>query len=949
MPANDAVKVTSNAFRSLLGMEVTRNANPTAQPDNVSFVRRFSKVESRTHLARVYTAPRNISTSRFSAAGIISYLKPIHKKIGDELLNADKMKALAPEIEQSRILVSSSIMSPNDLQNGEFTFTFPDVPGVDADEELAAQLADVYKKFYNDTLELAIKSYDWIGEIQYRSGAKPILILPCATHQELANRTPEDAKKTLIDLTPGSESFASYAKAQNANDDYFYSGKKWTWADTFKSMSDNKAVVSSMIPSMENYGVKIPTEFLAKNQLEKRNTIESEKSLYNSDYLAGLEDMVVQLKTRLEEGDVLKLSENTELLRFGSISKDKWLNRFSNKLGNRYAGLDIKKHPVIEPIVQLDPYPDKYKHMGHPTIIQLPVESVIPVFIPGAASEHIGYFVLLDEHGQPLTIEKSGLAKRNSAGECDPSTVNAAYEAMFGPQCGKSYFNQDNTLENASKLIFETLVDRYIKDRIKGIIGRIDTEISRMNAISTLLFYRLLEKKETTLVFVPPVLLHYFAFDIDSKTGLGKSKLAEIQFILSLRTTLMMANVLSSVNDAIENKKITFGVDDKTANLEMVMDLLANIFVARQKLQGSIDPAEIMRDMYSNSLTLIPKNIPGLSDLSVEVENASGGNSTKVDDSVLEYLTNLLVSHLDVPPAALNQLSEPEFARSLVTYNLFFSKKISRYQRIWCKQMANFIHSHSKFDPIFQKAVAKVLLAASKKRLKETLPPKVKKLKDNNPNNYESEEADAQMLHAVLEGVSLSLPSPNIVVDKTQFEELRNFMGNLNELADNFFPQELIPNDDMAAQAALPVVKAKWKREQMMRFLETVGNFDMVEVPSIDDINPSELIDFIQTMQNVNQALTLQRENIGNAGSEGGFGSESGYGGGMGGEMGGEFGGEMGGGEEMNLGGGEELDLGGMEEETTTETETTEEGTTTTETSTTTASMYLDLVKKKKK
>ena len=637
----------------------------------------------------------------------------------------------------------------------------------------------------------------------------------------------------------------------------------------------------------------------------------------------------------------MKLSENTELLRFGAVSKDAWLNRFSNKLANRYAGIDLKKNPVIEPIIQLDPYPENYKHMGHPTIIQLPVESVVPVFIPGAASEHIGYFVLLDEHGQPLTIEKSGLSKKNNTGECDPSTVNAAYEAMFGPQCGKSYFNQDNQLESASRLIFETLVDRYIKDRIKGIIGRADTEISRMNAISNMLFYRLLEKKQTTLVFVPPILLHYFAFDIDNKTGLGRSKLSEIQFILSLRTTLMMANVLSMVNDAVENKKITFGVDDKTANLEMVMDLIANIFVARQKLQGSIDPAEIMRDMYSNSLTIIPKNIPGLTDLSVDVENGSGGNSTRVDDSVLEYLTNLLVSHLDVPPAALNQLSEPEFARSLVTYNLFFSKKVSRYQRIWCKQMGKFIHAHSQFDPIFKKAVAKVLLAASKKKLKETLPPKVEKLKENDPNNYESEEADSQMLHAVLEGVVLSLPSPNIVVDKTQFEELRNFMGNLNELADNFFPQELVPTDDMAAQAALPVVKAKWKRDQMMRFIETVGNFDMVEIPNIDDINPTELVDFIQTMQNVNQALTLQRENIGTAAQSGGFGSESGYG-----EMSGsdEMSMDLGGSDMDDLGGGDEgMEMPEMEESTTEEssTTTTEEGS-----STTTASMYLKRFKK---
>lgn len=110
----------------------------------------------------------------------------------------------------------------------------------------------------------------------------------------------------------------------------------------------------------------------------------------------------------------------------------------------------------------------------------------------------------------------------------------------------------------------------------------------------------------------------------------------------------MMANVVASVNDAVEHKKVEFGVDDKNANIEGIMDIIANIFIDKNKLNGSIDPSEILRDMYSNSLTIVPKNIPGLQDISVDVQQ-SGGQSVKVDDNLLEQITNLLVSHLDVP------------------------------------------------------------------------------------------------------------------------------------------------------------------------------------------------------------------------------------------------------------------------------------------------------------
>ena len=62
---------------------------------------------------------------------------------------------------------------------------------------------------------------------------------------------------------------------------------------------------------------------------------------------------------------------------------------------------------------------------------------------------------------------------------------------------------------------------------------------------------------------------------------------------------------------------------------------------------------------------------------------------------------------MDVPPASLNQLSEPEYAKSLVVNNLFFAKKIARYQRIWCSQISAFIRYYVSYDPIFKNALIK--------------------------------------------------------------------------------------------------------------------------------------------------------------------------------------------------------------------------------------------------
>lgn len=898
MANSNAVKMSEYAFKSLLGIEPTKNTDPSKQPDNTSFISRYSKTELKSFLRDVYTPPE-IRRADYTAAGIISYLKPVHKRVGEEALNIEKMRALAPEIEQSRILVSSAIMSPNDLQDGEFNFVFDNIPGVGTDPELCKEISEIYDNMYNKVLDLGIRSYDWIGDIQYRTGSKPILILPVATQEAVRNNDTVKNEYTLFDFGPGFASFEEYKKKYDKDHDYFWTtGKKVTWKDALEGNPADMLV--DMVPSMESFDVPIPNAY-RKMSSSDRDTVESSNDDYGPQYIQGLEDMIVNLRTHLAEGDVIKVSENPEILRFATEKKliDKY--QVYEKLKKAY-----NPRPEREETVELQANPQGYAHKGHPTIIELPSESVVPIHVPGAPKEHLGYFVLLDMYGQPLTIENSGMAnnygldKTGGYAGCQPGTSNAAYEALFGKGCCSSSFMGVQDISSTGNMIFQNLFDKYLKARMKGIFGRDDLSLARFNAIATTLFYRLLDRKETMVVFVPTTLMQYLAFDYDKQDGTGVSKLRDVSFLMSMRTTLMMASILAEINAAIQRTTVSFSVDEKVVNLEAVMDMMSNMFVAKAKMNGSIDPSEIMRDMYSNALTIVPKNIPGINSLDIDVQNGQS-QAIKPDDALMEQLTNLLVSQLDVPPAALNQLSEPEFARSLVTYNLFFAKKIARYQRIWCKLIQNFIRTHSQFDPIFQKAILKCLQANGKKRSKERAPAKTVQMRKKNPNVYQRDYNT--MLQAILEGVEVTLPSPNIVVDKTQFEEIRQFTSNLDEMANQLFNPDLIPQDDQKATAGLALVRAVWKKQQLMNFLENVGSFTMVEIPDIDDVDPTELIDFIQTMQNFNEATVMQRKAITGDGEEGGGFGSGGFGGGGGGDSfgGGDFGdmGSMGDAEEM--------------------------------------------------
>lgn len=913
----EAAKLSNGAFRTLSGIDTTKHANLANQPDNITFTKRFTKSESRAIFRRIYVTPED-PHAEINSANISPYLKATHAKIGNKRVDTDKMRALAPEIEQSRILVSSSIMSPNDLQDGGFTFVFDNVSGVGDDPDLSNEIAETLSYYFNSVLNLGIKSYDWIGEIMYSSGCHPVLILPVATQMALRARTHEDVEREKRDRYKpfdfglskkvGLESFDDYRSRLSADADFYFSRNPVTW-DSVLGTSEPSADLDCIIPALESFELTgFPEDEVSFNMGDLAQSDPSFRS--------GLESMILNLRTRLNEGDVIKVSENPEILRFGVTSKKTLHERMMGILAKDYVAID---KPVEESMIELDPDPQNFAHVGHPTIIELPPESVVPIYLHGATGEHLGYFILIDQDGQPLTIENSGMledTQRTADGSPSP-----AYEAVFGQGCcstNNRFMSSTTDIANAGSTMFQYMLEKYLRARMEGIVGRGDLEVGRMGALASILFARLLSRKNTTLVYAPPELLHYFAFDYDHTDGIGVAKTDNIAHLLSLRATYMIAAVMAMANDAIEQKVVSFSVDNANANIEGYIDLITNIFIGKQKLTGSVDPSEIMRDVFSNNLTVYPRNLPGLQDFNIEVSNNSN-QAQRPDNELIEQITNLIVSQLDVPPAALNQLAEPEYARSLVTYNLFFAKKISRYQRIWCSQIAEFIRCYLHFDIPLQQAILKKLQAAGKKRVDEKLPPKVRKLKDKNPNVY-SRDTSAQMLWDIIANFEVRLPKPNIVVDTAQFEQIRQFLGNLDEMANQFFNQDMVPSEDTDAQTALPILRAMWKHNELKKFLTQVGNFNMVDIPDMDDIDDTELLDYIQTLQNLNRHLTAQRQTIAGMGENEMMGGGDEYGGDD------EFGGDEDmGGDDMDMDMGEEIEEEPEEPEEPAESEPAEE------------------------
>jgi hypothetical protein len=166
--------------------------------------------------------------------------------------------------------------------------------------------------------------------------------------------------------------------------------------------------------------------------------------------------------------------------------------------------------------------------------------------------------------------------------------------------------------------------------------------------------------------------------------------------------------------------------------------------------------------------------------------------------------------------------------------------------------MDKLVRNYAKVAPKFRRGLEKLISTYSNKSNKEKLEKKTQELKDRNPNEYTPLN---QLVDMIISQVATALPKPNIVVDKAQFEEINNYLQNLQGLADRFFNQEMVPSDDTLSQMALPIAKAKWMNDQLGKFITEVGSFKMCDIPTLEDMNPLEILKELQPYENLGAAL----------------------------------------------------------------------------------------------
>lgn len=768
---------------------------------------RVVSIAERDKLMKVSTQSDRLPqlTSTGGQSGFLLHAQKLLTDIAHNKIENSRILEMAPEVSQAASIMVPSIMSPNDLRSSAISIISTCSQLTESENK---KIGEILTTFFEDHLHLSTVVPQWIHNALYRSGSVPVMILPLVTLENELTRGDHvmTSQESFHNKLKYQDNISSYGIADSVN--IRTAGDINTTRTTIASATESFALDHILRATVESDMVVKPPTNYSKN--------------LTTDAYTKLVDSVLSQES-------ISIIDNAGSLQVSKTNVAETKRKITDRTKLRY------RESMFVTIKAPDP---NEKQIDHPIFMPLPSESVIPIYTPGSPTDHVGYFVLLTEHGHPIEITSDMLNATDRGG--NTYTPNqTSFQQLFQAYGMGNFAQNDHRAQNAMTEIYQNIIETHLRDRLAK-AGYGNLGIGKANNIYQFMLTRYLQQRRTKLLFVPKDLLTYFCFDYD-EYGTGKSKLEELKFILALRISLIVCRMLVAFNNAIDRKKIEITFDSNfTGNVLEHMRTVQREAMRKSAVSFTHDPMAVAQQIVNRSYTVKARGIAGIPDYDITNES-NQKNDASPDEELATDLKNLLILKLDVPAAAMNNLGEAEYSRSVVTTNLFFSRATLAKQKV--------VVTH--LDDIIQK-----FLTYSEKLRGEIHD--VYKTKHNDAITPEgsTNQIDKDIMDKIIAGVHSYLPPPNVAPDKSQFEALDGLLSSIDSILNS------VMNDDIASGntelgTLLTNLRGLRKSKLVQKYIQDFGFGDM-EIPHIDDLDSEALLVLRQALLNMSAAVKKQ-------------------------------------------------------------------------------------------
>lgn len=622
-------------------------------------------------------------------------------KIADSRRNNDSMMQLFPETELSSQILISSILSPKDMIETTINFSCDlDTIPTDIKTNLLKLVSEYIEKEYKLKEELP----DILKEILFISGSYTQAIIPESKLDQIINNP--------LNLT--TEHYNKISK--------------------------------------ENIGI-------LGSATSSRNLFISTESANG----VTINPVIEGLNT-----DLITVSDNYETLKLPLAAKSYAKSRLNAIIGNQRLSLEnefyAKNKSGFKPLFNIANTTSVRRSIGKPLVMKLTPESVIPVHTPGDHKDHIGYFILLDESGNPVSKLQDSFNSIMIDGSNDFSSnlIERSKNAVIG---------NANMSEN-SKIsdIFSDIVEQDLINRLKnGIYGN-NVSIGKANEVYRLMLSRTLKGLYTKILYLPKEFVSYMANDYHDN-GVGKTLVDNMRTLNSIRAMSLFSRTMAGVKNSIGATEVKLKLDERDPDPQKTIEMAVHEIIKTRQQSfpvGINTPNDIVDWVQRSGLEFVFEGHPKIPSMGFEF-NQKGQSNIKPDTELDEDLSKRAAMALGLNPEIIDNAYSSEFAASVHANNLLFSKRVSRIQQKLTPHLTYLIRLLIVNDSVI-----------------------LKELQEAVKDNKENVKIDENLISEFINAIEISLPSANISQVKIFTEGLEEYKTYLDSALEAVFDTSFI-------------------------------------------------------------------------------------------------------------------------------------------------------------
>jgi len=398
---------------------------------------------------------------------------------------------------------------------------------------------------------------------------------------------------------------------------------------------------------------------------------------------------------------------------------------------------------------------------GEPLVLRVPMDSIAPVYSNG---DTIGYYLLLDDQGRPVSKIQHG-----AAGERVQRELNRmSKENILGGILSAVGIRQstDTNKPNAAVMLneYENVLDAELAAQLNksGVFGK-DVTVSHPTGFARTMFYRALRSTKTRMLFVPTSLVAYYAHR-RNEFGLGESLLESTKAYGVMRVTLLLAHVMSGVKASVGRTILDVTLDEDDNDPEATVSASVANYASYQTDLVSFNMQQFDGLAASLNRASLDVNVDGgdiFPGTKTELRDASRSPIDPDTDTLDELKMMQYMGIGGLLPELVSSVISGDTATAVTTRSELFAKTIIDIGDGFSEYLTEFVRNYIKNSELLTK------------KIKEGLG------KDMDASEW-------------IDSLRVKIPRPDLVKIKAQGEALNEFKSYVEDAIEAFVSEDMV-------------------------------------------------------------------------------------------------------------------------------------------------------------